>query len=190
MKKYYEILEVHPKASREVIKKAHQVLVKKYHPDLYEGEEKINAEQRVKDINEAYKILSDEFLREQYDIELEKENKTDRLYNQPKKISNSTKEIKRTKKNNEEEYEEKKATKKKSAEKKQVKNYKLGSFRGLLEVIKPLFQNKPSFEKLKNLEREDYIAAGLTLVIMLILGVILWFIPATNGFVRSILPFV
>jgi hypothetical protein len=38
--------------------------------------------------------------------------------------------------------------------------------------------------------REDFIAAGLTLLIMLLLGVILWFIPVTNGFVRSILPFV
>ena len=73
MKNYYEILEVNPKASKEVIKKAHQVLIKKYHPDLYVGAERFDAEQKVKDINEAYKILSDDFLREQYDNELKKE---------------------------------------------------------------------------------------------------------------------
>ena len=64
MKKYYEILEVNPNASIEIIEKAYKVLARKYHPDLYEGEEKIYAEKKMRDINEAYKILSDEFLRE------------------------------------------------------------------------------------------------------------------------------
>ena len=73
MKNYYEILEVNSKASKEVIKKAHQVLIKKYHPDLYVGVEKENAEEKIRNINEAYKILSDDFLREQYDKELQKE---------------------------------------------------------------------------------------------------------------------
>ena len=53
MKNYYEILEVNPRASEEVIKKAHQVLIKKYHPDLYTGEESIYAEQKVRELNEA-----------------------------------------------------------------------------------------------------------------------------------------
>ena len=57
MKKYYEILEVSPKASNEVIERAYRALIKKYHPDLYDGEEKIHAEEKVRDINEAYKIL-------------------------------------------------------------------------------------------------------------------------------------
>lgn len=178
MKKYYEILEVHPKASREVIKKAHQVLIKKYHPDLYSGEERINAEQRIKDINEAYKILSDEFLREQYDIELEKETQFDRLYRDSINVKNqnySTNE-KAT------EYEEK--------DEERVESYKVGTFKSIMDIIKTLFQNKPKVKSIKEIKREDYIAAGLTLIIMIILGVILWFIPATNGFVRSILPFV
>ena len=46
MKKYYEILEVNPKASIEIIEKAYKVLAKKYHPDLYEGDKKIYAEMR------------------------------------------------------------------------------------------------------------------------------------------------
>ena len=34
MKDYYAILEVHPKASQEIIKKAYLTLAKKYHPDV------------------------------------------------------------------------------------------------------------------------------------------------------------
>ena len=73
MKNYYDLLEVTPKASTEVIEKAYKVLVKKYHPDLYQGEERIYAEGKIKELNEAYKVLSSSFLREQYDLELEKE---------------------------------------------------------------------------------------------------------------------
>ena len=81
MKNYYEILEVNPKASKEIIEKAYKVLIKKYHPDLYKGESRIYAEEQTRQINEAYKILSDEFLREQYDKEIEKENMFNRQYN-------------------------------------------------------------------------------------------------------------
>ena len=50
MKNYYEILEVNPRASEEVIKKAHQVLIKKYHPDLYVGVEREKAEEKIRNI--------------------------------------------------------------------------------------------------------------------------------------------
>ena len=67
MKNYYDLLEVTPKASTEIIEKAYKVLIKKYHPDLYNGEERIYAEKKTRELNEAYHILSNEFLREQYD---------------------------------------------------------------------------------------------------------------------------
>ena len=75
MKNYYEILEVNPKASKEVIEKAYKVLIKKYHPDLYTGEKQQYAEKKTKEINEAYNILSDEFLKEQYDNEIYNQNR-------------------------------------------------------------------------------------------------------------------
>ena len=83
MKKYYEILEVNEKASQEIIEKAYKTLVKKYHPDLYSTVQKKEAELKLKDINEAYNILSDSFLRHQYDLELEKEklNRANNNYN-------------------------------------------------------------------------------------------------------------
>ena len=71
MKNYYEILEVNQKASKEIIEKAYHVLVKKYHPDLYDGLKKQYAEKKIKEINEAYDIVSVDFFREQYDTEVD-----------------------------------------------------------------------------------------------------------------------
>ena len=68
---YYEILEVSKNASKEVIEKAYKVLAKKYHPDLQDAENKSIAEQKMKLINEAYEILSDDSKRQEYDNELE-----------------------------------------------------------------------------------------------------------------------
>ena len=47
MKNYYDILEVSPKASKEVIEKAYRVLAKKYHPDRYTGDKKKIAEEKL-----------------------------------------------------------------------------------------------------------------------------------------------
>ena len=63
---YYEILEVHPKASQEIIKKAYLTLAKKYHPDTTTFDKSF-AEQKIKQINEAYRVLSNEQLRSEYD---------------------------------------------------------------------------------------------------------------------------
>lgn len=71
MSNLYEILEVSEKASKEVIDKAYHVLVKKYHPDLQqENTQKQKAEIKIKKINEAYEILSNEEKRKQYDLKL------------------------------------------------------------------------------------------------------------------------
>ena len=66
-KNYYDWLEISKNASPEVIEKAYKALVKKYHPDLQEGENKAKAEEIIKKINEAYAVLSDETKRKQYD---------------------------------------------------------------------------------------------------------------------------
>ena len=41
----------------------------------------------------------------------------------------------------------------------------------------------------KELKKEDWVAGIITIVIVIVLGIILWFIPATNGFIRSLNPF-
>lgn len=71
MNNYYEILEVSPNASKEIIEKAYRVLAKKYHPDLQEEHNKESAEQKMKLINEAYDVLSDDIKRKEYDEKLQ-----------------------------------------------------------------------------------------------------------------------
>lgn len=62
---YYEILEVESGATGEEIKRAFRRLARRYHPDLNPGDK--DAEEKFKDIGEAYEILSDEARRSQYD---------------------------------------------------------------------------------------------------------------------------
>ena len=68
MKNYYEILEVSENASYEVIEKAYKVLAKKYHPDAWPNNQSYWAEDRFKEITEAYQTLSNDKLRKEYDI--------------------------------------------------------------------------------------------------------------------------
>ena len=74
MKDYYELLEVSKNASEDTIKKVFRMLIKKNHPDLFEGEEKTKAEEKVKQLNEAYAILSNKEKREAYNTRIEESN--------------------------------------------------------------------------------------------------------------------
>ena len=64
---YYEILGVQKGASLDEIKKAYRNLALKYHPDRVSPDKKKEAEDRFKDISEAYAVLSDPQKRSQYD---------------------------------------------------------------------------------------------------------------------------
>jgi molecular chaperone DnaJ len=65
MKNYYDILGVDKSATHGDIKKAYRTLAKKFHPDHNKGDQ--TAEDRFKEINEAYETLSDEKKKNQYD---------------------------------------------------------------------------------------------------------------------------
>jgi len=64
---YYEILGVSKNATLEEIKKAYRELALKYHPDRVPPEQKKDAEERFKEISEAYAVLSDSEKRALYD---------------------------------------------------------------------------------------------------------------------------
>ncbi|GAA8019721.1 DnaJ family protein [Helicobacter pylori] len=63
-KSLYQTLDVSENANQDEIKKSYRRLARKYHPDLNKTKE---AEEKFKEINAAYEILSDEEKRRQYD---------------------------------------------------------------------------------------------------------------------------
>lgn len=78
MKNYYEILEVDKNASEEVIEKAYKTLAKKYHPDLQNNSD---CQDKMRQINEAYEILSNDFKRREYDEKIKKQSVSIEEYN-------------------------------------------------------------------------------------------------------------
>ncbi|WP_432665116.1 DnaJ domain-containing protein [Wukongibacter baidiensis] len=74
MKNLYEILGVSKDANDSEIKKAYRQMAKKYHPDLNKGDK--TAEEKFKEAADAYQVLSNADLREEYDKRLSNDNRT------------------------------------------------------------------------------------------------------------------
>lgn len=62
---YYEVLGVSKNATADELKKAYRKLAKQYHPDLHPDDKE--AEAKLKEVNEAYEVLSDSEKRAKYD---------------------------------------------------------------------------------------------------------------------------
>ena len=62
---YYEVLGIQKGASDEEIKKAFRKMAMKYHPDRNQGDK--DAEEKFKEVNEAYSVLSDPDKKNKYD---------------------------------------------------------------------------------------------------------------------------
>lgn len=66
-KDYYEVLGVSKNASSEELKTAYRKSALQWHPDKHQGEDKKKAEEKFKEINEAYQVLSDPQKKSAYD---------------------------------------------------------------------------------------------------------------------------
>ena len=198
MKNYYEILEVNKKASKEVIEKAYKVLVKKYHPDLYTGQKKNYAEEKIKEINEAYSVLTDEFMKEQYDSELEKQEQAElyKKYNQKQtdntlndNVQSNINNVNSSSSNKKENKNYRSQQNKKEVDdfNERMKKHKVGSFSGIVELCKELYKNKPKRDEMTEITKKDIVALILTIIIVILILVALWYIPFTNGWIRQLL---
>ena len=175
MKNYYKILEVDESASKEVIDKAYKVLVKKYHPDL--TGKNYNRDEKIKEINEAYNVLSNSFLKEQYDKELYantqnnqfQEHDYSRLYREKEKLKYQL-----------EQEKHKKTNTKKSQDNNEEETPQVGTGNSILNIFKTLFKHRPTMETIKNIKRIDIIALILTIIVVLLIGTILYFLPFTH----------
>lgn len=169
MKNYYDILEVNRLASKEVIDKAYRVLVLKYHPDKQVGNAKLYCESKLKEINEAYEVLSNEFLREQYNMELEKEEMLRYYQNNAQYV----------------EQEQNNPPKKKKKAVDEDRTYRIGTFSAVRELAREVFSNRPNISEAPS--KKTWIAIFWTVIIIITLGIILWFIPFTNGWMRELI---
>lgn len=77
---YYEILEVSPRASYEVIKNAYRALALKYHPDTNRIDDKETAEEKMEQINLAYEVLYNPIRRAKYDEKEKHKNSNNQYY--------------------------------------------------------------------------------------------------------------
>ena len=195
MKNYYEILQVSHNASKEVIEKAYKVLAKKYHPDLQTSYTAKNyAEQKMREINEAYDVLSDDFLREQYDFEFRRE-KISKMNNNSSRVntnmsnsdSNEYDNSNQQQTNNAQQNTNYNNSEKKKKRRIEYRYNNIGTIDGAADIIREMFKGGLPKREKRKLVKKDIFAIVLTIVIVILIGVILWFLPFTNSWMREFL---
>lgn len=176
MKNFYEILEVNPNASYEVIEKAYRVLAKKYHPDSWPSNKSYWAEDRFKEITEAYQILSDAELRRNYDIEIGINNSFESKYNDLyQEHQNLKQEVNNMKiKNRSDEYIN-------NAKTDENKNIHQSYFKRYASTISSLIYNET--KKDPEERSRDLKALILTIIIIAILIFVVWKVPFLHNLI-------
>lgn len=84
--------------------------------------------------------------------------------------------------------ESQRITQNKTKREKKQKPIAVGTFGAMKSLFKDVFKKREKID-FKNAKREDIMAGIITIVIIILLGIILWIIPATRGFIRSLIPF-
>lgn len=182
MKNYYEILEISKNASKEIVEKAYKTLINKYDANKFQGDAKSLVEERISEINEAYSVISDDFLRNQYDTEMQKE--IDFKYNNIKEEISNKEEI-----TNKKEISNKKEIDNNKQKKSKKKSNKIGTVGALGDVVEQIFVTiKPEVKSgIKKPTKKGVLAFLAAIGIVFLIGLILWFIPFTNGWIKEFL---
>lgn len=190
MKTLYEILEVSENASKEIVEKAYKVLAKKYHPDLQAEGEKLEAEKKMKQINEAYEILSDETKRKEYDLKLTEERRQEEAkkqsqtsysqnpYEQPYQTPTkpmSEKEYREALKRQYQERREEQERQRKVQEEYEQRYQQ--AYEGYLTSLGYKIKYKWTWKRLR-----DFM---ITIFIIILICTILWFFPPTNKLIMD-----
>ncbi len=205
-KNYYDILQVNQNASPEIIEKAYKTLAKKYHPDLQPEENKKQAEEILKDINEAYKILSNPISKADYDNTFKKnyisekdyenlynqnevlKSKLNNIYQQEKNINNINDENINYKKNN---INDNLKNQEEFFAKQQAENLK---YQEELQRAREKAYHDAYIQDLKNRGYKikykktfkDYLKGFITIFIVIIVLIALWHIPFIHNFFMNL----
>ena len=179
-KNYYDILQINQNASPEIIEKAYKTLAKKYHPDLQEENNKKEAEEILKEINEAYEILSNPDKKALYDQNLKNEtissninlNSFNTTYN--KKSQPNQEDIDRIKKEQQElEYKRQQLQYQEQIENARQKAYHDAYIQDL--------KNRGYRIKYKK-SFKDYLKGIISIIIVIIILILLWHVPFIQNF--------
>ena len=193
-KNYYDILQINQNASPEIIDKAYKTLAKKYHPDLQEENNKKEAEEILKEINEAYEILSNPEKKALYDQNLKNETISqedyDRIYYQNEELreelNNLTNDIinKNYKPNQEDVDKIKKEEQELEFRKQQIQ------YQEQMEQARQKAYHDAYIQDLKNRgyrikykkSLKDYIKGIIFIILVILVLILLWHVPFIQNF--------
>ena len=197
-KNYYEILQINQNASPEIIEKAYKTLAKKYHPDLQEESNKKQAEEILKEINEAYEILSDPNKKNLYDQNLKNQTISQEEYDQvheeneflKEKLNNLNRNYSNNVvQNNDVEYQSNLDNTQKQELEYQQKQREL-QYMQQLEQARQKAYHDAYIQDLKNRgykirykkSIKDYIKGFISIIIVILILILLWQIPFVHNF--------
>ena len=197
-KNYYEILQINQNASPEIIEKAYKTLAKKYHPDLQEESNKKQAEEILKEINEAYEILSDPNKKKLYDQNLKNQTISQEEYDQvheeneflKEKLNNLNRNYSNNVvQNNDVEYQSNLDNTQKQELEYQQKQREL-QYMQQLEQARQKAYHDAYIQDLKNRgykirykkSIKDYIKGFISIIIVILILILLWQIPFVHNF--------
>lgn len=185
-KNYYDILQINKNASPEIIEKAYKTLAKKYHPDLQEEKNKKQAEEILKELNEAYETLSDTEKKQSYDAFLaEQEQKKQNRVSTTNPINHSSS----IPKNNSSSHQEQDLLRQQQLLQEQELFYQQQ-----LEQARKKAYYDAYIQDLKNRgykirykkTLKDYIMLFVSLVITILIFFLLWQIPFIRNFLLNL----